>query len=144
MAEKSDLEKEVNKRILVVDDDKRVLFILCTALERMENRFEILSADNGKVALQTVKREAVDLVVTDVRMPEMNGIELTAAIKSFAPETDVVWITAFDCRSLRFERKKYGVLRCINKPVRIEEIRKVVLEVLEANHGDKKSCQEEV
>jgi DNA-binding NtrC family response regulator len=137
MAENFDLVEEDNKRILVVDDDEKVLFVLCTALERMENRFEIKSADNGNAALNAVKQEPFDLVVTDVRMPEMNGIELTAAIKNLAPKTDVIWITAFDCRNLRYERKKYGVLRCINKPVRIEEIRKVVLEVIEANHGDK-------
>jgi CheY-like chemotaxis protein len=52
MAENFDLVEEDNKRILVVDDDEKVLFVLCTALERMENRFEIKSADNGNAALQ--------------------------------------------------------------------------------------------
>jgi len=124
------------KRILVVDDDEKVRFVLCTALERMENGYKIRSASNGKDALEVFKQEPFDLVITDVIMPKMNGIELTEAIRNTEAETVVIWITAYECRFLQVERKKFEVFRCIDKPLRIEGIRQVVLEVLEAKHND--------
>jgi two-component system response regulator AtoC len=116
------------KRILVVDDDEKVRFVLSTTLERMENGFKITAAGNGKDALTEFNHEPFDLVITDIRMPQMNGIELTEAIRQTKADTVVIWITAYECRYLQTERSKFEVFRCIDKPLRIEAIRQAVLE----------------
>ena len=121
------------KRILVVDDDEKVRFVLSTSLERMENPYIIKTASNGKDALVEFNHEPFDLVITDIRMPHMNGIELTEAIRQTKADTKIIWITAYECRYLQPERIKFKVFRCIDKPLRIEAIRQTVIEVLENN-----------
>ena len=67
-----------NKKILIVDDDPRNIFVLAAALE--DYGAEIIEAENGKVALEKLENEVVDLILMDIMMPVMNGYE---AIKSY-------------------------------------------------------------
>ena len=83
-----------NKRILLVDDEERVLFVLSSSLKKLGDDVEIVTAANGWEAWQMAQRSPFDLLITDLSMPVMDGIELTRAIKALYPQTAVVWITA--------------------------------------------------
>ena len=119
-------------RILIVDDDPRVLLILSTALKRMKNGYRVVAVPSGAEALQEVTAEPFDLVITDVRMPGIDGIELVETIRDLNLSTMVIWITAYGCNQLQVQRKRLGVFSCLDKPLRIDEIRQAALEALEA------------
>jgi CheY-like chemotaxis protein len=81
--------------ILIVDDDPIVLFVFRDTLRDLGQGYEIVTAQSGLRALEEVSKEPFDLVITDLDMPDLNGIELTEAIGTVSPDTSVVWITAY-------------------------------------------------
>jgi len=112
-----------HKRILLVDDDPKVLLIMRATLENLENDTELVTAGSGREALTKFKDEAFDLVISDVRMPGIDGIELVEAIRGLDTNAAVIWITAYGCHGLKDDRERLNVYRCLEKPLRIEEIR---------------------
>ena len=126
-------------RILIVDDDPRVLLILRTTLERMKNGYRIVAARDGAEALQKVTAQPFDLVITDVRMPGIDGIELVEAIRASTLNTAVIWITAYGCHRLQAECERLDVYRCLDKPLRIGQIRQAALGALETNRGPERA-----
>lgn len=127
-----------HKRILIADDDPRVLLILRTTLERMKNGYRIVAARDGTEALHKVAAQPFDLVVTDVRMPGIDGIELVEAIRASKLNMAVIWITAYGCNKLQAECDRLDVYCCLDKPLRIGEIRQAALEALKTTVGMKK------
>lgn len=90
-------------RVLLVEDQTLVLGALAALLE-IESDLEVVAqASDGRAALKRVREGGVDVVVTDIEMPELGGLELCAAIKSHAPEIKVVVLTTF-ARSGYFRR----------------------------------------
>lgn len=121
-----------HKRILIVDDDPRVLFVLRAALERTGDGYEIETAGNGREALAKLEGEVFDLVITDIRMPGMNGVELVRSMRASALETAVIWITGHGCYALRAEKDRLDIRTCLEKPLRLGEIRQATQNALES------------
>jgi len=120
----------MTQRILIVDDEARVLLILHDTLQRLGNSFEVVTAQSGSEALKKARKEAFDLVITDLRMPGMDGVELTRALKAIHPDIRVVWITAYGCHKASADSTRLGVFRCLDKPLEIKQIRQVAQEAL--------------
>jgi two-component system nitrogen regulation response regulator GlnG len=125
----------VRKQILIVDDDEQVLFVLHRILARAGGEYDIKTARNGREALKIAAESRFDLVITDLRMPDMGGVALTQAITALNTETIVIWMTAYGCNLSRADAKRLGIYHCLDKPVEIGEIRQVVQEALEAAEG---------
>jgi DNA-binding NtrC family response regulator len=106
------------RHILIVDDDERVLFVLRRALMRLNDGYEIETAQDGRDAADNVRSRKFDLVITDLRMPGLDGVELTRVINSASAETVVVWITAYGCQELERESAQLNVYGCLEKPLR--------------------------
>jgi DNA-binding NtrC family response regulator len=106
--------------ILIVDDEIRLAGLLATALQGLGHR--PLTCASGKEALETLARNPVDIVLTDMRMPEMDGRELLHAIRRSWPEIPVVLITAFTSVRDAVELVKEGAFDYISKPFEISEI----------------------
>ena len=123
------------KRILIADDDERILLILRATLKRMHDDFQIVAVSDGAKALAEFKRRSFDLVITDVVMPGLNGIGLARSIREINAQTALIWITAYGCHRLLEERDGLAVFCCLNKPLRIGEIRQAVQEAIQ-NKGD--------
>jgi len=121
----------MTKRILIVDDEARVLLILHDTLQRLGSSFEVVTAQSGSEALKQARKAAFDLVITDLRMPGMDGVELTRALKQIHPEVRVIWITAYGCHKASDESAELGVFRCLDKPLEIKQIRQVAKEALD-------------
>src|SRR5690554_6282401 len=85
------------KRILVVDDDDRVRFVLSGALRRLGDEYQIVTASNSREALDRAGEEEFDLLITDLRLPRSDGLALTSAFAKASPDTRVIWITAYGC-----------------------------------------------
>ncbi|HWU40639.1 MAG TPA: response regulator, partial [Candidatus Acidoferrum sp.] len=81
------------ERILIVDDEEQMRDLLAKVLEK--NGYQVSSAGDGGHALSLLEREPMDLVVTDVRMPGLNGMEALRAIKELNPDIVVLIMTAF-------------------------------------------------
>ena len=125
-----------SKRILVVDDDERVLLVFHDALVRLGCEFEIATASNGRAALEKAREAPFDLIITDLRMPEMDGIALTEAIREMGTGVVVIWMTAFGCYTFRAEAVRLAVYCCLDKPVEIGEIREAACQALQAQEGN--------
>ena len=122
-------------RILVVDDDERVLFVLRRTLLAFQNGYEIVTAQDGREALNKAKESPFDLLITDLKMPGVDGVTLTQAIRDLNSDTVVVWITAYGCTRVSDEATRLSVHECLEKPLRIDEIRRVVREALKNSKG---------
>jgi two-component system, cell cycle response regulator len=83
--------KEGAGRVLVVDDSRIVRFMVASHLER--EGFEVRQAENGAAALRVLAERACDVVITDLRMPELDGLSVLSAVKQTAPDTEVIILT---------------------------------------------------
>jgi CheY-like chemotaxis protein len=119
------------KRILIVDDDPRVRLILRAALERMKDGYEIVAVGGGVEALEHVRDGPFALVISDVRMPGIDGIELAEGIRAMGMDIALIWITAYGCHKLQAEGERLDIDRCLDKPLSIQEIRQAALDALD-------------
>jgi len=102
------------ENILIVDDEKNYLLVLSAVLE--EEGYEVLTALNGLEALETQKSSDVDLVLTDMKMPGMDGIELLERIKAYDPDLPVIMMTAHGTVDKAVEAMQKGAYSYILKP----------------------------
>ena len=116
-------------RILIVDDEKSMRELLSIMLTK--EGYLVSSADNGENALRAIQAEIFDLVITDIRMPAINGIELLKAVKELSPETVVIVITAYASTETAVDAMKLGAYDYITKPFKNEEIRLIIQKALE-------------
>ncbi|MCJ7601413.1 MAG: diguanylate cyclase [Desulfobulbaceae bacterium] len=109
-----------NVKILVVDDDPLVLEALNLVVESCG--YQCLTADNGLEAIEKLQEDAIDIVVTDVVMPEMDGLQLLAYIKDNYPNTDVIVATGYTDKTGYAEVIRAGALDFIKKPFERDEL----------------------
>jgi DNA-binding NtrC family response regulator len=124
-----DFEPMDKKVILIVEDDSTVRESLRLLFKK--KGYEILLASNGKEALHSFRREAVDLVITDVVMPKMDGIELLESVKNLRPETEVIVISAQGTIEKAVHAMKLGAFDFIEKPINPRVISLLVERALE-------------
>jgi DNA-binding NtrC family response regulator len=115
--------------ILIVEDDPKVGESLRLLLKK--RGYGILLAANGKEALSLFRQEVVDLVITDLVMPKMDGIELLEAVKNLRPETEVIVISAQGTIEKAVQAMKLGAFDFIQKPINPRVICLVVERALE-------------
>lgn len=115
------------KRILLVDDEENARTALAKILSREE--YEVISAGNGFEALELLKNVQVDLVITDINMPEMNGMSFLREINRLYPGINVIMVTAYGEVESYIEAMNLGAFEYINKPVRINELKKIISKV---------------
>ncbi|MFC1883990.1 response regulator [Thermodesulfobacteriota bacterium] len=114
------------KKILVVDDEKTFRDSLVSAIKAADDQFDITSAENGKKAAKLLESESFDLVITDLKMPEMDGFELLAFMNSHFPSTPVAVMSAFGTPETRTKISAFSPLGFLNKPFKLEELLKVI------------------
>jgi two-component system response regulator PilR (NtrC family) len=115
--------------ILVVDDEKSMREILEIFLT--SEGYKVSVAENGEKAIDAVKKDIYDLVITDMNMPKVGGLELLKNVKQLNPDTIVVIITAFGTTESAVEAMKLGSYDYIQKPFQMDDIRLVVKNALE-------------
>ena len=92
---------------------------------------DLVVAEDGAIALEMFKEEHYQIVITDIRMPNMDGMELTQNIKKIRPDTKVILMSAFDEKEYLLEAIKLGVFRYLKKPVNVTELTDVLYEAIE-------------
>jgi CheY-like chemotaxis protein len=106
------------RKVLIVDDDQIVLEVLKMMLS---DYYDVITASNGKEAVELYKRQKPDIVLMDILMPKMDGIEATRIIKLIDPDAKILAITAYASHKGK-EMQKAGALDIIEKPVRKMEL----------------------
>ena len=119
------------ERVLVVDDEESIREFLEIMLRR--EKYEVATASNAKKALKTLEKENFDMIITDIQMPEMNGIELLGKVKDMDPDTVVIMITAYGSTESAVEAMKLGAYDYITKPFKIDELKIIIKNALSAN-----------
>ena len=130
--------------ILIVDDEKLERRGIRFLLKREEGEFQILEATNGKDALGVLESNHVDILFSDVKMPYMNGLELTKAVREDHPDMEIVIFSGYNDFSYAREALRYGVVDYVLKPVDPEEFHKTFQRVMEniSSKIEKKEQQE--
>ena len=111
-------------RILLVDDDAAIRSALQDALTSAG--FEVTAVDSAISALATVGALAPDIVLTDVRMPEMSGLELLRELRARVPDIAVVLMTAFDDMPTVVEGMKHGAAEFLVKPLDLDDVQRTL------------------
>jgi len=124
------------KTVLVVDDEKTFLLSLKDGLTlNYSKEFNVLTAENGKKAIAVLKANPIDLVVTDLKMPVMDGFELLAYMSKNHPEIPVIVMTAFGNPDVEAKLKALGVLKCMEKPLDFQDLANKVRKSLAESSG---------
>jgi len=122
--------REISKEfsILYVEDEKNVRIVITKTLNMMFN--DVLIAENGKVGLEIFKKKRPDIIITDIRMPIMNGLEMAKEIKSISSKTPIIITTAFNDESYFIKAIDLGIDKYIIKPIAMEPLFATVYDIL--------------
>ncbi len=124
------------RKLLIADDDHIEKESLATILQR--EGYEIITAGDGKEALEKIEQSPPDLVLTDLKMPYLNGLELLSEVKSKYPDIEVIIITGYATVESAINAMKVGAIDYISKPFNVEEVKIIIKKTLE-----KKELREE-
>ena len=116
-------------RVLVVDDEQSMRELLAIMLRQAG--YHVSAADGGEAAIQLLKSESFDLVVTDLRMRKVDGLAVLKATKEFSPRTVVLVVTAFASTETAVEAMKLGAYDYVTKPFKLDELKLTVANALE-------------
>ncbi len=111
-------------KILVVDDDPSIRNMLEIVLRK--NKYDVTLAKDGSQALEILKKRTFDLVISDIKMPDISGISLLQRLKTINPEIPVIMITAFASTNDAVEAMKLGAEDYISKPFNLEELKLII------------------
>lgn len=118
----------MNKKILVVDDQYGIRLLLQEVFSKED--IHIFQASNGKQALEIIKAEKPDLILLDMKMPGMDGLELLRRLRKFNTQAKVIMMTAYGELDMVAEASRLGALTHFTKPFDIEELRTEVMKQL--------------
>lgn len=117
------------KKILIVEDNEYVLGSIKALLSK--EGYDVATATDGSAAIELFKKRQYDLVIADIKMPQMDGMELLQRLKSETPDISVIMMTAFGSIKNAVEAMKMGACDYITKPISSEEIKLVIQKVFE-------------
>ena len=120
-------------RILVVDDEKLVRWAISNCLKR--DSHEVFCAQDGEEAVEKARKIAFDLVITDFKMPGMNGGELLKQLKQLIPNAKVMILTAYIAEPDKQKIMNLGACEYVEKPFIVDEIRNRVQAALSMDNG---------
>jgi DNA-binding NtrC family response regulator len=107
---------QMGKRILIVDDEEGMALLVRTSLARLSGGHEMETANSGEEALGKMASRSFDLVITDLRMPGMDGLELIERIQACYPGTRLVLMTACGSAEVEATASQLGVQGYLTKP----------------------------
>jgi DNA-binding NtrC family response regulator len=107
-------------KILIVDDDKEFCASMADILEAKD--YTVESENSGEAAIAKVKEKSFDVILMDIKMPAMNGVEAFKQIKKISPKTAVIMITAYSLENLINEALEEGAFGVLHKPLDIDKL----------------------
>lgn len=127
------------KKVLIVDDEEDMLWMLQRNLDSGIPNIETFAAQSGNEALDILNANEINLVITDINMPGMSGLELLTEVSSKWPNTKVIIMTAYPSNAFENKARKEGAVQFVEKPFDIQDMRKIVEEALHTKTNKQKS-----
>jgi DNA-binding NtrC family response regulator len=121
-----------SNRILIVDDEPTLVFFLRRGLSEADLNCEVDGVDSGEEALARLAYDKYQVLVTDLKMPGINGLTLAAAARSLHPSIGVILMTAFGSHDVEAEAEQLMIDGYLTKPFQIEKLRDLVESILQA------------
>ncbi|MGE5893801.1 MAG: response regulator [bacterium] len=121
------------KRLLIVDDEEDLVWSLQKNLA--DESLDVVSAQSGDEALELLKSVSVDLIITDIRMPGMSGMDLLLSVKKLYPQTGVIIMTAYPSPEFKKDALYKGCMHFIEKPFDINRLREIIGQALKDDRG---------
>jgi CheY-like chemotaxis protein len=118
------------KSVMIVDDDRILRKVIVRALENASDQLQLFEAEDGQVAIETLDSQAIDLVVTDIKMPRVNGLMLLAYMNAFFPKVPCFVMTSYGTARLK-SKMPYDLMKFYHKPLDAPGLAAEVLTVLE-------------
>jgi len=118
------------KKVLIVDDDKEILSVLKKDLGKYSRAFSVLTAEDGQAAVEMLKRNKISLVVTDLKMPKMDGLTLLTHLKNHYPDIFAIIITGYSTPENKKQAQKQGAVGFIEKPFATDDLAKRIFATL--------------
>jgi two-component system response regulator PilR (NtrC family) len=119
-------------RILVVDDERSMRELLAIVLKREGH--DVLLAENGRRAIDLLDKEPVELLISDVKMPDVSGVQVLAAAQRVNPDIIGIMITAYASTDTAVEALRLGAYDYLSKPFNVDELKLKVRKALERRH----------
>jgi len=129
-------------RILIVDDDENIRKVLTTILE--DERYDVESVDTAKKAIERTRRKFYNLALIDIRLPDMEGIELLTKMKNTTPKIRKIIITGYPTLQNAVEAVNRGADAYIMKPFDMEKVLEEIKDQLKKQQNEKRYSQEKV
>ncbi len=116
-------------RILFVDDDRDILAMVARYLKI--KGYDVVTVDNGLDAVRVVKEQPIDIVFTDYKMPDFNGLELLVTIKKHRPHTEVIIVTGYGSMESAIQAMKFGSYDYLQKPFKLDHLKLIIDRIVE-------------
>ncbi len=123
----------VQYRILVVDDEPKVAFFFQKHLEMISDTHLVTSVNSGQEALAEIQKHDYALMITDLRMPDINGLELIRRVRRISPQTQTILVTAYGSKNVWQKAEHLHVFRALSKPLKVDKLISAVREALAGN-----------
>lgn len=123
------------KKVLIVDDEETLTWSMSKSLSKDRDKYEVLVANNGKEALNQLKKNEIDLIISDIRMPDINGLDLLVRVKKEYPKAKFLIMTAYGSSDVQKEANRRGAVIYIEKPFEINDIRKIIIDLIGKRKG---------
>jgi DNA-binding response OmpR family regulator/predicted regulator of Ras-like GTPase activity (Roadblock/LC7/MglB family) len=117
--------------ILIVDDEPRLLQSISAGLKVHENSFLVMTAANGEEAVAILSSTPIDLLITDLKMPKMDGFELLVHVSTNYPTLPAIVMTAFSTPDIEQKIEESNSLKLLEKPIDFDELADSIFEILE-------------
>lgn len=117
-------------KVLVVDDEDNIVLALHRVLYQDNHRYDVLLARSAEIAQEIIEDTPIDVLVTDVHLPDKSGMDLLGWVSVQAPRTRVIVMTAFDVARIKDRAHAFGCLRLVRKPFDVHEMRAAILRAL--------------
>ena len=138
--------KKPQHLVWIIDDDQSMRWVLEKTL--VNHQYEVIAFESGSVALARFKRSSVDerpdLIITDVRMPGINGFELLKQIKHISPQTPIIVMTAYTDLDTTVQAFHEGAFEYLPKPFDIDKALELVERACEAAYDSREDAQNPV
>lgn len=122
-------------KLLIAEDEDTLSFFLRRSLENAKPPFKVEVVDAGDKALKKVLTDEFDLIIVDLRLPDMDGLALIRAVRQFDPFMKVIVMTAYGSPATESEARKLGIHGYVTKPFAMEDMKRMISQLM----GDKLS-----
>jgi len=124
---------KLKKRILIVDDEEDITWSVAKGVSKDNPGVDVICANNGNDALDILSNSRIDLLLTDIRMPGLNGKQWFEQIRLQRPDVRILVMTAYGSRDVHEWLKEFGRISYIEKPFEIAELRERIGSLLGRN-----------